>query len=216
MSKRTISLIIALFIVTVLLLGIALSNSAKPQGENSTHISPTPTPYAQTSLQFSPATLNIPLGSVAPQTVTVVATTRANDITGVQLEISYDPKAITNVSIASGGMFTNPLIFNDKIDTINGRISYAYAITPSQQAKNGSGPVAVITFTPMRNAVDTNGQKIMQTKLSLLPKSVVTARGVDQSVLMQSSLANSATLLFNSAGPQKSLFSPPQTTTPAQ
>ena len=196
MSKRTISLIIALFLVTILLLGIALSNSSKSGNGNSTHISPTPTPYAQTSLNFSPATVSIPAGSVALQTVAVMINTQANDVTGVQLEISYDPKALTNVHILSGSMFTDPLLFANKVDTVNGRISLAYAITPSQQAKSGNGTVAIITFNPVKNPVDANGQPLTQTSLQLLSKSVVTARGVDQSVLLPSSLSNSATISF--------------------
>lgn len=198
MSKRTISLIIALFFITIIFLWIALSNSSSTQTTNVTTKppSPTPTPYAQTSLNLSPGTIAVPVGNVAQQTVDVMMTTGANDVTGVQLELSYDPKALTNVSVAQGTMFQNPLMFTNKVDTTMGRISYVYVITPSQMPQKGSGTVAVITFTPLRNPVDANGQKITQTMIQLLPKTLVTARGVDQSVLMPSSFTNEVTVTF--------------------
>ena len=198
MSKRTISLIIALFLVTVLLLGIALSNSPKTLPGKTISNSPAPTPYMQTNLAFSPSMITVPFGAIAPQTVKVMMSTSANQATGIQLELSYDPKALTNVSVATGTMFTNPLMFNNKVDAVNGKISFSYAITPSQQPQKGDGTVAIITFTPVRSPVDANGVRLTQTMIKFLPKTEVSARGVDQSVLTNSSFNNMFTVSFGS------------------
>lgn len=214
MSKRTISLIVALFLVTALLLAIALSHTplSTPQSmTNSVPNSPMPTPVAQTVLNFSPSIVSVPAGVASPQTVNVVIASGSNQVTGVDLELSYDPNVLTNMSIKLGDMFQNPFIWpTNKVDTKNGRISYAFAIAPSQKPQQGSGTVAVLSFVPNPFALDANGQKVTQTTIKIMPKSVVTAHLVGDSVLMPSSLSNTATITFNTSGTSSTQSTTPQ------
>lgn len=193
MSKRTIGLIVALFVITVILLLVALSGNKSVAPSNPTSMLPSPTPFAQSLLTFSPATLTA--STAGQQTASISLNTNANDVTGVQLELSYDPKAISNVTIDNGTMFPNPLVLRKKIDPQAGTITYVYAITPAQQSHKGIGTVAVITFTPNVQAVGTTGTKLTQTMIKLLPKSEISARGIEKSVMDPASLNNS--LLIN-------------------
>ncbi len=198
MSKRTISLIVFLFIITEILLIIALRQNVNPNS-NKVAIVPTPTPYAHSVLSFAPNTVNFTLGSSKPQVVAIQLNTGGNDVTGVQLEMSYVPSAFSQVTIANGLLFPNPfVIFPPKADTMEGTISFAYGITPAQtnQQHEGYGTVALLTLTPAFNPVDANGNKITQTQIKFLPKSLITAKGIDPSVMNKTTFNNVLTINY--------------------
>ena len=188
--------IILLLLCVIFLLVFVLWNWGSIQNRNFGNGSPTPTPYAQSSLYFAPDKLILKSGSTALQTVVVMLTPQLNDVTGVQLEISYDPQFITNVHIANGSLFTHPLIFSNKVDPKNRQISFSYVITPSQKPVNKKGSVAIITFNPTGNLTATNGHTITETRLQFLSKTEITARGVNPSVLMPQSLNNILSVYF--------------------
>lgn len=191
MSKRTLALIIILVIITAVLFKIAIT----PSGVNLPGISnkttgPTPTPVEQTSLYLSPSTLAVssPSGSVD-----VDIDTSLNKVSAVQLELSYDPRAISIVDINPGTFFEQPGTLLKTIDAASGRISYALVVPPNLPAKQGKGTVAKIQFMVL-----SQGQS---TAISFLPKTQVTAEGVNSSVLK---LSTGATISF----PTPSLTAP--------
>lgn len=181
MSKKTIALVLGLIILAVVLLVIAVrpiltpTSTDTPQDSNQAATTPTP-PEAGTTLMLSPN----PLTLTAAETgrVEVIVDSSFNNLTAVQLEMSYDPEIITNVQVQPGPFFPKPLTLLNSVDTVNGRITYALGITPAQTPVQGDGVVAEITF----NIIPGNANK--ETTIELLPKSLVTQQGAGQSVLM--------------------------------
>jgi len=176
MPRKTFILISLLVLVTIGLLAIALIPSVK----SPINIVPKPTPatlsYAQTKLSLS-TPVKLTLNNYSSD---VLISTGNNKTTAVQLELTYDPKVLTNVDIKSGVFFTAPVVLLKKIDTVNGRISYALGINPSQKPTSGSGIVATISFSTV------SGTTAMQTPINFSPKTAATAVGYAQSVLKQS------------------------------
>jgi len=181
MSIRTLLLIIVLSVVAGVAVFMAVSpKNETPQGASQSFElqQPTKAPNVSfTTLSLLPNPLTILTSSAS---VDVSIDTQTNKVTAVQLEISYDPKMLTNVAIAPGTFFDNPIVLLKKIDQQKGIITFALAISPSQTAKMGTGSVATITFTS--NLV--TGTK---TEIKILPETLVTAEGVSSSVLKSSS-----------------------------
>lgn len=176
MSKRTLALIIFLIIVTLLLFKLATSQNTKQEEQKVTTQSPTPTPFKFTDLYLSPSSLTV---SSISGTLNADISTEENNITGIQLEMSYDPKVISVTTIKPGDFFENPSVLINKIDQKNGRISYALILPSSSAVKKGQGTAAVINFRVVN-------RKAGETTISFLPKTVVTAEGIAPSVLRES------------------------------
>jgi len=175
MSKRTLALIGLLVVLTAALVAIAVSpkQPVTQQTPTPTVMQPSPTPPAETVISLSPNPLTATGGT---NTIDVLVNTGTNKLTAIQLELSYDPKIISNVSIKPGSFIEAPFPLLNNIDQANGRISYALGLAPSATAKTGSGVIATISFRAQLPA----GQ---QTEIMVLPKSLVTAQGVVPSVL---------------------------------
>lgn len=178
MAKKTIFLILALFLIAGGLLYVALYPRDEAVAPTTTPTTPTPTPAAQTKLMLIP---NPVVMATTSASVQVNIDTSINAVTAVQLELSYDPKALTNVDIASpsaNGFFQNPIVLLKNIDRVQGKISYALGIRPLDHGISGTGTVATITFRKLL----TTGQ----TALTVLPQTQVTAEGVMGNVLKES------------------------------
>lgn len=195
MSKRTLFLIFALFVITTVLLVIALynpSNSKPPQ----TTITVPKEPAAQTILLFGElsASVSSSINQKAKQTYSlpINIATGDNKVTAVQLELQFDPKVLTNVSITPGVFFKNPIVLLNQINTKTGRISYAFGISPTDQAIGGKGVVATLTF-------EAKSGTPQQTSILFLPKTLVTAQGAAQSVLKETNAAQFTVGINNSA-----------------
>lgn len=178
MAKRTIALIIFLFLLAAMLLYFAYSLSQKKPQTASIELSPTPVlENAQSVLALSPNNYQMASSSGS---LNAVIDTGENNVTAVQMEIAFDPKAITITKIAPGDFFDNPNVLLNDIDTKNGIISYAIALPPTAAAKKGSGVVATIEFTSSLYP----GQR---TEINFLPKSLITAENISKSVLKTAS-----------------------------
>ena len=179
MSKKTLALIVSLVVLTAVLLFIALSTKEQRTATNTPGGGEQvePTPPAESVLTMTPDTIDLSAGAAGQQTVNVEIETGENQVTAVQLEVGYDPAVIRNVTVTPGTFFDSPTVLLNKTDANTGRISYALGIAPAQDPRSGNGTVATITFTAVPNA------DVSETEISLLPKSLVTARGVGPSVL---------------------------------
>lgn len=169
-SKRTLLLIVVLLVITGGLLYLALKQEQ-----------PTPSVTAVPTPTVSPAhaTLSLvqqPASTSALQTVDVVIASNGNKLTGAQLNLAYDPKVLSNVTIKPGTFFPNPTILFNSVDKVNGRISYVLAISLNGQEASGSGAVATISYTVLPTTGTT-------TKISFLPKTELTQQGILGSVL---------------------------------
>lgn len=168
MSKRTIGLIIGLFVTTGVLLFVALSAKQPTQERQTTIVNqPTPTPVEQSTLTLSPNPATLTSGNSG--TINVVIDTGANEVIAVQLELSYDPEALSSVTIAPSEFFTTPYILEDDVDRQTGRITFALGLRPSQVPVTGIGNVATIRFTKAAGATGI-------TAIEVLPNSLVAAK----------------------------------------
>lgn len=174
MSKRTLFLIFALFVITSVLLVTALY---KPNIQPSTQIIPTPKEEtAQTILSFGEPTAASSSSASLNYSLPINIATGKNKVTAVQFELQYDPKALTNVAVTPGVFFKNPVVLLNQIDAKTGRISYAFGISPSEQGVAGKGAIATLTFSANAGIKE-------ETAILFLPKTLVTAQGVTESVL---------------------------------
>lgn len=171
MSKKTLTLIIGLFVVTIVLVAVALNSSKtspQPTQQQPIAIQPSPTPdMAHTMLSLAQGTGN---------TVNVMVDSGSNTLSGVQFELAYDPKVLTNVKITKGTFFSNAFDMINKVTPSDGHVEYALVIPPSGTAQKGTGTVATITYTPLVHTGSTS--------ISFVPgKTLASQPGVTDSVL---------------------------------
>lgn len=176
MSKRTLFLIFALFIITFALLMLAIY---QPQASKVAQTTPTPKePVAQTTLSFgSPAIATTSSALTLDYSLPINITTGKNKVTAVQLELQYDPLILTDVEVVPGPFFANPDILLDQIDVETGRISYAFGVGLTDKGIAGKGIVANLTFSTRAASTP------KKTAIIFLPKTIVTAEGINESVL---------------------------------
>ena len=177
MSKKTLFLIFALFLITVVLLMMAFY---QPQASKTAQTTPTVPEKiaAQTTLLLGTPILATSSSVLNLYSLPVEITTGENKTTAVQLELQYDPEVLTDVNVIPGPFFGNADVLLNQIDTKTGRISYAISVNLAAQGISGKGTVAYITFSSKINT-----QK--ETAILFLPKTLATATGINESVLRQ-------------------------------
>lgn len=173
MPKQTLAFITFLIAVTIVLLGLAVYTQ-KPGTQGPITEQSTSPSYAHTSLKLTPPVNTQALPNTYTTDVTIA--TGGDKVTAAQLELSYDPKVLTNVQIKTGTFIQNPVVLLKKVDQTNGRISLAIGISLGGKTPVGTGTVATITFNEVLTATGS-------TILDFLPKTAVTAQGIAQSVL---------------------------------
>ncbi|OGH13895.1 MAG: hypothetical protein A3H50_00800 [Candidatus Levybacteria bacterium RIFCSPLOWO2_02_FULL_37_10] len=176
MSRRTLILIVVLIGITAVLLAIALTPKQAP-----VPVKQGPTPgisYAQTTLRINnnPIAVTSTSSAVPLYSTDVTITTGGSKVNAVQLELAFDTIHLYNVDIKPGPLFKNAIELLKKINSETGTISYAIATPLGQKGFSGSGVVAVITFAE-------KGKPGEIAQINFLPKSLVTAQGIDKSVL---------------------------------
>lgn len=185
MPRRTLLFIAILTAVTIGLITLALATDQK-QKIQITPRAPTVTQKVvekTTNVYFAPESVQLSSNQNIA-TVDIMANTSGNPITGVQVEISYDPKLITNVRIAMPpdaeslfrGRSNSFLLFNE-VKPQEGRANYAIAIQPTGKSVTGVGKVAKLTFSGARPF------SVTETLLALTENTVVTEENETESVL---------------------------------
>jgi len=178
MNKKTYLLILILIAATTYLVYRALVPAPSITFNKPPSNAVIPVYQATLSLAPNPVVIS-PSQIAAPSSVAIVLDSGGQKATAVQVELSYDPKVLTNVDVKAGPFFDNPVELIKKIDTTNGRISYAVGISPAGVEKQGTGTVATITFTA-------NTQIAKVTQIQFQPKTLVTAAGIQTSILKSS------------------------------
>jgi hypothetical protein len=180
---------LGLFLLTIILLIITLKRGNQAPSLNPQLIAkPTQQPIpanAKSVLSLLPNPVSV--DKTGYGSLDVELNTNENTVTAVQLELQYDPKTLTNVTITAGPFLNKPIELLKNIDRSTGRITFMLGITPAQQPIQGKGIVATVTFSTLTSAK--NGT----TDFKLLPSSLVTASGIDTSVL-RSTLGTKVTL----------------------
>lgn len=175
MPRKTLALIAGLVLVTIILFIIAL-RTGQSQNQNppvKTAVMPT-IDRAHSVLSMTPNPIDVLSGKVT--TVEVNIDPSDNPVTAVQLEMLYDPTMLTNVKVTPGPLFQGGNILIDKNDAQTGKYTYAVGIQPSQNTINAKGVVATVSFVA-------RGLIGKQSQIQLLPTSLVTARGIETSVM---------------------------------
>lgn len=191
MPKKTTILIAVLILFTAGLIYIAVRTEQQipPEiieetltEEELTDLIPTINP--QTQISFNPAVLNTIDNPQSEYAVDVAVNTNGQAISGIQLELSYDPAILSNVTVtpSENNLFgTNPAVLINSVDQDLGRISYAIALGGlNDDEVTGNGNIASITFSA-------NSALVKNTQISILPKTTVRSLRSTNS-LLQSAL----------------------------
>lgn len=191
MPKQTTLLILVLAIVTGILVFLALKNQTFKPSPKTQVLAPTQKPVEKTArVFFSPANVDLSnLSASSNSTVDIMVDSGGADIAGVQAELSYDPKALTNIKLiptldATGFFGTGATVLFNEVKQDTGRISYAVAITQGQGAKKGVGKIATLSFQKIA------GSAVAATSVTFLDKTLVTKLGVNESALKEATPLN--------------------------
>ena len=184
MPKKTTILIVILAIITGILIFLAVrSDRSYKGGKTSMEVTASPTPAIRkpfANLAFSTNPLDVSQSTTA-QSIDIVIDTNNKPVSGTQVELSYDPKVLTNVKLTppfkSPFFGTNPLVLINTVDPTQGRISYAVAVSNNDSEKKGNGSIATLSFTVNKFSGVTFSQ------ITFLPKSAVTTFSSQTSVL---------------------------------
>jgi hypothetical protein len=172
--KKNLVIIAILVLITIVLLIASLfpKNQVK---QKTTSAIPTPTlaPYVKSSLSLSSPNQN----SSGKYSSNVEIATAGNQVTGVEIDLSFDPKVLTDVAITPGTFFTNPNTILKKIDPAKGLVTYTLFADAKQKSVYGKGTVAVLSFSIIP------GVKTASSRINVLPATEAIAIGQFQSVL---------------------------------
>ncbi|MCL4354736.1 cohesin domain-containing protein [Patescibacteria group bacterium] len=178
MPKRTIALILVLIAITAGLVLLSVSNLKGPSSPQIIPGKEQVATYAKTTLAISPTATKVTGENLYEVPVMIEST---NKVSAVQLELVYDPKAISAVDVVVGDYFKNPTVLLKKIDEKTGRITYAFGLGLGQDTVTGAGTVAKIRFSP--------NPGFRTTQINFLPKTQVSAIDQRKSVLKSSTSA---------------------------
>lgn len=177
-GNKTPILVLGLLLITGILVYLALSPQRSKNGNPASNLPPQA--QAQTKLNFSSApilTTETSSGSAIYE-VDVNIASGQNAVTGVQLEVNYDPKTLNVLSVTPGSFFTQPVEIQNKIDGANGHLSYVSATPLGEAGVSGQGVVAKIKFVkPATSGPIT---------FSFNDQTVVTTEATSQNVLKES------------------------------
>lgn len=187
LPRKTLVLIGVLATLAILLLIIAIKVGNSPQTIPKL-VGTTPTPAVEKSatVAFSPSFIDLSSGTTSAVTVDIVATSGKQSLTGVQVNLVYDPKVVTNIQLLPpdpvtslfGPIGTYANLFTDN-KTGSGALTFAIAINPTQNPVTGTGSVGRLSFSVLRGAD-------AQTAITFGSKTAVTTAGIQQSILLSS------------------------------
>lgn len=183
-TRTTILIVVLTLFTTGLVVYSLILDSRKPVAKTTS--SPTPTvmqPIEKTArLTFSPDVYTISTVASSSGTVDIVLDTGNHNVTGVQLEMQYDPQVLTSVTFATPSSSiwdqeNTPVVELFKnIDQGTGRISYLTGIDKDAEAISGTGTVLTLQFRM-------NPASTTSTVITMLDKSLVMQENSIESVL---------------------------------
>lgn len=172
MSKTTIALLIILLLFIGLLVFIMYGKQQNPIITLITKPLISRLTPAHVSLSFSGNEQTVTPGETITLTVLIHNPDPHPNV--IQLELGYDPSAITVDTISPGTFFTKPVVALQNIDPVAGRISYALRCpasttpgTPIDCVNTSSAKVATFTISVNPYTIQNS------TSLSFFPKTVV-------------------------------------------
>ncbi len=173
MSVKTVVLIVILALVAGVLVFLALPSKQTnllPKLITKQAVNP-----ADTTLSIDKA---VKIEGTTYSSVVSIDTGK-NNVNAVQLELAYDPNVVTNVKVTPLNFLPQATELLNKIDSKNGRISYALGVSPGQKRVNGKGNLLKITYTITQSSVSTS--------FNFLPKTDVAGDQTATSLLKSTS-----------------------------
>lgn len=180
MYQKTILLIGVLALVAAVLFYLAINRNTATMNKNTGQNNPTTSGGQQmqetaaktADLYFTPSTTNSLTG-----TADIMLNTGGKEVSGVQIELSFDPQLVTALTIepATDSLFGEASTYTVLIKSVDlklGRATLAVGISAGTQGVGGTGKVATINYTATGPA-----------SISMLDKSAVTQLNVATSVL---------------------------------
>ena len=170
--NKTALLVAGLVILTIVLLVVSLTSRSgvlRPGGSDKIK-----TGFADTSLAFSDTPRTGTISGVYEMDINIDS--KNSKITGAQIELSYDPKKLTKVDIKPGNFLDNPVVIVKSIDTDSGVIKFWLGNRVEKEGVKGDGTIAVVTFSKPASG---------EAQINFLPKTSISAEGIDQSVLKE-------------------------------
>lgn len=200
--KKTTILIIILFVFTAGLIYIAVQTE-----KNSPPVIPSeditdqeaqdivPTISPKSVLLFDPAILDTSARLQSTYSATVILDTNGQEVSGAQIELSYDPVILRNVSIfpaENNILGANPSVILNKVDPELGRISLEIVVAGLDSEEiSGNGNIATLTFS-------INNSLAQSTEISVVNKTTIRSIKSTNSLLQS---ASPLTILLNEATP---------------
>lgn len=181
MNRRTIFLILLLFLASGLIILVSRELPNKPTSKTPSPTAvPTPATRNFTTLVASPSASLVLVGEEA--SFVVIVDTGGNNVASVQLEMLFNPEYIKVSGIEPLTFFNDPTILLREIDNKAGVISYALGSTT--QARSGRGALVKITLVGKKSTSNNS------TPITFLPKTAVGEIGTLVSVLKETLGAN--------------------------
>jgi len=125
LHNKTFLIVVLIAIILAIFLGFQYSKKPEQTKKDASIKKPA---TAQTTLVLKPNPLFTT--SASQSAVNIQINTKKNKVTAVQLELSYDPLLLKNVSIVPGPFLRENIELIKTIDESQGRISYALGIPP--------------------------------------------------------------------------------------
>ena len=175
MSKTSIFLLVIFILSLIALLSINTMYSSNPVLKSFPAIFPTQAVVpSENTLALTPSELTAPPGKST--SVQVIIDSKGEQPSLIQMELAYDPGAISAVKVTPGTFFSQPQVLLNNVNARNGRVSYAIAPSPNQHEPTNSNIAATIIITPRAGAL----QRV--TTLYFLPKTVVRTKNSENTL----------------------------------
>lgn len=192
--NKTLLLVVGLIILTVILLVITLTVKRSSLPSFSNDEAANMQNIAHTTVTISD---DVRVASTAGTYQTdVIVEPNGNKVTGIQLDLTYDPAVITVTDIQPGSFFANPTVLDKTIDTNTGKVSFTVGTSFGTDPITENGPAAILTFKKVGEG---------NVVINVAPSTLVTDSRYPQSVLDTSVSADIETLpssgSSNSAAP---------------
>lgn len=155
-AKKILPLLI---LVLVVLFGLYLVK--KRSLINTSPIMPSVTQQGSirtTDLSLSPTILSLKKGE--EKQIKVLVNSPSNQVTGIQLVLTYNPNVLTVKDISSGDFMTNPSVLLKDIDKTPGQSNFAVG---TFKPKSGSGQAAIVTIVgkaPGKSTLNLDGSMV--------------------------------------------------------
>lgn len=185
MRPKVLLFIIILAAVTAVLVFFAVRTTRKPVEEEPRPTGAVYTPAPKTTtVYFDPQSLDLTTTTASASSVDLVVDTSSDKISGVQVDLYFDPDVITDIAIIPPsdqesflGTSAQYRVLINELNLEEGVLSYTVAHNPRVAPVTGIGKIGTVTFSVDRNVLQSS------TQITFGERSSVSKIGVYDTVL---------------------------------